>query len=153
MYLQHSLLEEAIRDAAIELFYLHQLKSASLIWGNNQERQFNIYTCSFINTWLSNGYQNTRKILIIIIWYGAHCWTWWIEINDKYIFIFILYLKYYTICIYDWTQFLSFNISFSEYNNSSMFIDTIHIDTIVGCMTINQSFRTPHCTICYIYYS
>lgn len=79
-----------------------------------------IYTCSFINTWLSNGYQNTRKILII--WYGAHCWTWWIEINDKYIFIFILYLKYYTICIYDWTQFLSFNISFSEYNNSSMFI-------------------------------
>lgn len=110
MYLQHSLLEEAIRDAAIELFYLHQLKSASLIWGNNQERQFNIYTCSFINTWLSNGYQNTRKILII--WYGAHCWTWWIEINDKYIFIFILYLKYYTICIYDWTQFLSFNILF-----------------------------------------
>lgn len=151
MYLQHSLLEEAIRDAAIELFYLHQLKSASLIWGNNQERQFNIYT----NTWLSNGYQNARKILII--WYGAHCWTWWIEINDKYIFIFILYLKYYTICIYDWTQFLSFNISFSEYNNSqfNVHIDTIHINTIVGCMTINQSFRTPHCTIYmyYIYYS
>lgn len=62
----------------------------------------------------------------LIIWYGAHCWTWWIEINDKYIFIFILYLKYYTICIYDWTQFLSFNISFSEYNNSSMFIYRYH---------------------------
>lgn len=63
----------------------------------------------------------------LIIWYGAHCWTWWIEINDKYIFIFILYLKYYTICIYDWTQ-LSFNISFSENNNSSMFISIPLLD-------------------------